>query len=342
MDKGPLNEAEALSLASRLDLSLVHGSAIAVTGSSGMIGNYFIQAICRVAEIQGYRPRRILLVNRSDNGKTQDWTKSYGFVERRKMALDFSMELPPVDFFCHLASPASPTSFVDPNEIWLANLGPAISLFSSPTPPNRTLFVSSGEVYGGDSVSPLKENQPLKFQWLGSRSWYPNAKIMTERTFEYLAGEGLGAVTTARLFHTFGPGVRKNDGRSFADFLWAAAQKLPVKLYSNGFQRRTFGYIEDSVAGLYLAMTGPPHVGCVNVGGLEEWSIIDFAKTVSRLAKVPLEVSAQEERGNRVESQTKSATPDLTLLQNLGWSAEVSIKEGIERTLRYIGGIVKI
>lgn len=303
-----------------------------------MVGNYFCHALCQVAEIQGYRPKSFTILNRRPASRGQGWAKFFPYVAVEDVQVSFGMEIPDVDFFGHFASPASPAHYTSADDVWTANLGPLVSALTSSAVPRRTLFISSGEVYGSQGSYSPSEDVPVEFQSGGTRSWYPNAKIAAEQILGVANASNVTRGVSARLFHSFGPGVRRDDGRSFADFLWAAALGEPIKLYSAGTQVRSFAYLEDTTVGLWIAMAGNHPFATLNVGGAEVMSILDFARVVGEVAGVDVEKNNAGEQSARTESPIETTSPNLSRLMDLGWSQKVSLREAVARTIEFIRG----
>lgn len=332
---GPLHPAELDSLAGRVDLKALHRKSILVTGAGGMIGNYLAQAITEVMRVQGFSPRRVIGLIRSKPHQLMAWAEQTPNVHYVYGKADFELDLPPSDIVAHLASPASPAKYGSKNEIWEANLGPTVLALTSEIPPEKFLFASSGEVYGPNNRI-VTEHSPVTLWGDSNRSAYPNAKLATEKFLEVFSEScGVDAVS-ARVFHTFGPGVSREDGRSFADFLWSAAKSDPIFLYSDGRQIRPFSYIEDTVAALLMLLVTPITESTVNIAGKTEISIRDFAQLISDQSGLELVLSSNAHQGNRVESPVKTVQPDLGRIRSLGWEPKVDIAEAVGRTLGFL------
>ncbi len=332
----PLSKNELTSLASRIDLRAFHDAVVAVTGGQGFLGNYLTQAICEVASLQGYRPRQVLSIGRRQISENQAWSRKFSFFEHRVNPLNFHSRLPESEIFLHCASPASPSKYGNASEIWEANLGAAVSVLKSPHPPDRFLFVSSGEVYGAGGNSPESQIFRPGLHEFGPRSHYPNAKIMTEKFLTTFGNEAGTTVKIARLFHTFGPGIQVDDGRSFADILWSAARGDDIQLYSEGSAIRFFAYIEDSAAGIFALLSSADRTTVADVGGDKGVSILDFAEMASNATRAVVRTKVGETQGNRIEAPPETAKPQLSLLKTMGWSNMVGLPEGIERTIRHM------
>jgi nucleoside-diphosphate-sugar epimerase len=244
------------------------------------------------------------------------------------------------DYLIHAASPASPTKYKSPESIVQSNLGFLESLREQCLPPS-VLFISSGEVYGSSPPLYVDESYNSAVIPRSARSVYPEAKISTERLLQEMKRDGLTSPLIVRLFHSFGPGLRVNDGRSFGDFLWSAAHAENLSLLSSGSSIRTFLYIEDAVAGLLTVLTkgipGEPY----NIGSDKPMAISEFADLVARIAGVEVlyPATSLETRDDYVHSPNLMVVPSLEKAVNLGWRPMVELGKGVERTLDWIRSV---
>lgn len=330
---GPVAAEELKSIAKRVDLKKLHGKSILVTGSSGLIGNYLAQTVYEVARLQGHQLRRLILQTRSGIKEHQLWAQNQPGIEFLNVELDFTETFPPCEVVIHAASPASPSQYGSALEVMAPNISGVLSSLAMRPSPERFLYISSGEVYAytpeGSPVGPAE----VRYRPSGERSTYPNAKLVSETLLFSSDAAQRGHFKAARLFHTFGAGYQQKDGRSFADFLTSAAQGEPIRLYSSGVNERNFCYIEDSVVGLLMVLLSDSEQKIYDVGGEERISIKRFAEIISKAAKVELAFDYKEARGSRKEIQGDPPVPQLTPLKELGWRAEISVAQGVDRTL---------
>jgi dTDP-glucose 4,6-dehydratase len=160
---------------------------------------------------------------------------------------------------------------------------------------------------------------------------------MGEETSKELCSAVKSHVNIVRLFHTFGPGVRRNDGRSFADFLYSAADGKIPKLHSDGTALRTFLFSADAVNAILAILTRGINLETYNVGSDMPISILDFAKRVSSIAGLKDEVlfDSTLPKGH-IQSPNKALIPDLKKISNLGWRIQTSLDDSIEKTLCFL------
>lgn len=331
----PASTLEIESLARRIDFSPLEGSTVLMTGSQGMIGNYTAQIILASSQLQGNSPDRFISIGRKALMAQQSWTADFSIFDHMVMGLDFASSLPTCDFFLHFASPASPLQYGSPSSLWDANLGGALAGISAVPFPRRTLFLSSGEVYGAGHPDGYSSNRAPQIEPYGPRSSYPNSKLATEYLLQQWSRVVGSDVRVARLFHTFGPGFKKGDGRSFADILWAASLGEPIHLRSDGSAVRTFAYIEDSVAGILTILLSPGPGMVSDVGGVDSISIREFAQLVAEIADVKFSwQAALGHEGAAVLGVPPK--PNLDELRSAGWAREVGLPEGVHRTISHI------
>ena len=228
----------------------------------------------------------------------------------------------------HCASPSNITKIASLEELLDLNISYLEDSISIAT--NKVVYISSGEVYGGKSSDALGKlvspNLNLK------RSWYPYAKLEAEKNLTRMNASGMFSLDVIRLFHTFGPGIKPDDGRSFADILYGATTSGKITMKSSGAQVRSFLYLTDAIRAI-LMCTPPHHTNRVlNVGSPHPISILEFAKMVSDITGSKIEFKDDVFE----HSPFNEIIPNISELQTLGWLPEVGLQEAIERTLNWL------
>jgi dTDP-glucose 4,6-dehydratase len=332
-----LSSEESESLASRIDFEAVSGSEIVVTGASGMIGAYITSSLIEGCTIQGLRPPKLTLLSRSlKSGNISRFSEipCVKLVETQLVGWKVDRSF---DFLIHAASPASPTKYSDPEAVIQANLG-FLESIKKQSVPRVILYISSGEVYGSSPPRSVDEDYKGAVIPISTRAVYPEAKIATERLLLEMGGAGLTSPLIARLFHSFGPGLRMDDGRSFGDFLWSAARGRDLSLLTSGSAIRTLLYIEDAVAGLLTVLTKGSPGEAYNVGSDNSMVISEFADLVARVAQVKVQYpsSSEEPRAGYVPSPNQVIVPSIKKVSDLGWRQIVPLEIGVKRTLDWI------
>ena len=232
-----------------------------------------------------------------------------------------------VNVLIHTASPSNITKIESYEELLSINT----SIFQAVNTQGirRIIYISTGEIYGD---LPKEEDQEiLDFDLSFRRNWYPAAKLAGEQSLNIFPPE---VATSVRLFHTFGPGVKEDDGRSFADFLWAGVRGENIVLRSNGLQERTFLYLSDAVDGIFLILGEAKNQHpIINLGSEEKLTILSFAEMVSKKTNTSLKFEFDQQFQH---SPNMSLLPDTTKLRNLGWSEKYSLSFAIDKTLAWI------
>ncbi len=232
------------------------------------------------------------------------------------------------DTIIHCASPSNITKIESLDELSDINTRFLSECISSLT--KKVVFISSGEIYGGnitqiDSIPPpLDENI--------RRHWYPIAKLETEQYLKRKTEDTNLSVDIVRLFHTFGPGLGPNDGRSFADILYSAAFSKEITLKSEGQQIRSFLYLGDAVSAILLSLVRRSPYQVTNVGSPIGTSILSFANLVAEITESIVSFS----KSKFEHSPFDSVIPDITETVKLGWSPKVSLPDAISTTLLWV------
>jgi dTDP-glucose 4,6-dehydratase len=237
----------------------------------------------------------------------------------------------PIDAVINLASPASPADF-GPLSLEILNTGSngvANLLELARTNHARFLQASTSEVYGDPAVHPQPESYWGNVNPIGPRSQYDEAKRFGEAlTMAYHRRHGT-EVRIARIFNTYGPGMRLDDGRVVSNFVTQALRGMPLTVYGDGSQTRSLCYVDDEVDGL-LALLASGYTGPVNVGNDDERTVKEIAELVveltgsrSEIAYLPLPADDPAQR-----------RPDLTVARReIGWNPATSLRDGLVSTI---------
>lgn len=328
-------ELEARSILEKADLSSLSEKELLITGGSGMIASYFVSILLNSFKLLGQKPPRVTLLVRDLAASNLGEFASESSIVIEKCDLVEWAPLHSYDYLIHAASPASPTKYGKPEEILEANTG-FLERLKTVGAPRETLLISSGEVYGTRPPNPVPESYVAQSLNMGIRESYPAAKLAAEKMLLEMGEQGLTHAKVIRLFHTYGPGMKLDDGRSFADFIWAAAKGEDISLRSMGEDIRTFLYLEDAVAGIITVLLSGTRSSVYNLGSHEKLSILEFAKHVADEAKVKINLPQREAPHEEYsQSPIHLLLPDTSKLQNLGWYPTVSTKEGIRRSLTW-------
>jgi dTDP-glucose 4,6-dehydratase len=303
---------------------------VVVTGGAGFLGSHLCDALlARGDEVVAIDN---LLTGSVDNIEHLFGAPGFTFVDH-----DVSRYVwvpGPVDAVMHFASPASPADFERmPIQILkVGSLGTHNCLGLALAKSARFFLASTSEVYGDPQVHPQAETYWGHVNPIGPRGVYDEAKRFAEAiTMAYHRSHGLD-VRIARIFNTYGPRVRVDDGRAVANFLHQALLGKPITVYGDGRQTRSFCYVDDEVRG-FLALLDGTITGPVNLGNPYEFTVAELAALVLRVTGSSSEIVHEPlPVDDPVQRQ-----PDITLARAaLGWEPRVGLREGLERTAAWL------
>ena len=307
-----------------IDYSSIYGKRILVTGSRGMVGGALAVTFAELINEQLIECE-LYLASRSWEGYEEFFQnkniKPISNIDARSGSILF-------DTIIHCASPSNITKIESLDQLSDINTGFLRECISSVT--EKVVFISSGEIYGGnitqiDSIPPILDENTR-------RHWYPIAKLETEQFLKEKTEKTNLSVDVVRLFHTFGPGLSPNDGRSFADIIYSAAFSKEIILKSDGQQIRSFLYLGDAVSAILLSLIRRNSFLVTNVGSPIGISILGFANLVA-------EITGSVVRFSKLKfehSPFDSVIPDVTETAKLGWSPKVSLEGAISNTLLWV------
>jgi dTDP-glucose 4,6-dehydratase len=240
-----------------------------------------------------------------------------------------------VDVVFHLASPASPIDYLrlPLGTLKVGSFGTHHALGLAKFKRARFLISSTSEVYGDPKIHPQPETYWGNVNPIGPRGVYDEAKRYAEAlTMAYHRQQGLNTCI-ARIFNTYGPRMRPHDGRAIPTFLRQALEGKPVTVFGDGSQTRSFCYVDDLIRGLYLLATSDEHLP-VNIGNPVEMTLLELAEAVIRATGAQSEIVFEP----LPVDDPQIRQPDITRAQQiLGWSPEISLDEGLRRTLAVAG-----
>ncbi len=238
-----------------------------------------------------------------------------------------------VDYILHFASPASPIDYlkIPIQTLKVGSLGTHNLLGLAKEKNARILIASTSEIYGDPLVHPQTEEYFGNVNTIGPRGVYDEAKRFQESiTMAYHRTHGL-ETRIARIFNTYGPRMRLNDGRVIPAFIGQALRGENLTVFGEGMQTRSFCYVDDEVDGLYRLLFSDYHLP-VNIGNPGEITILDFAKEIIKLTgtdqKIVFEPLPQDDPLQR--------KPDISKAKEiLGWEPKISREEGMRKTYDY-------
>jgi dTDP-glucose 4,6-dehydratase len=257
---------------------------------------------------------------------------AYSFIEQ-DVTQPYSID-GALDGIFHLASPASPIDYLKlPIETMLVgSVGTYHTLEIAKEKKARFFLSSTSEIYGDPLEHPQKETYWGNVDPNGPRSVYDEAKRFAEAmVMAYHRQFGL-ETRIVRIFNTYGPRMRLNDGRVVPNFIDEAIKGQPLTVYGDGKQTRAFCYVEDEVDGLIrLFMSDEPNP--VNIGNPHEMTILEFAQIVNEITGNEAGIIYQDKR---IQGDPQQRKPDITRARTiLGWEPRIDVREGLSRTIAY-------
>ncbi len=305
-----------------------------VAGGAGFVGSH----LCELLLDQGYD---VIAIDCFVTGREENLKGLARFGSKFKLIRhDITQPLPPsldaegpFDEVYNLASPASPVDF-DTMPIFIMRTGSEghrNMLEFGRRHGARVLFASSSEVYGDAEKHPQDESYSGNVNPIGHRGCYDEAKRYGEALSQSYWREFKVPIRIARIFNTYGPRMRPDDGRIIPNFFTQALKKQPLTVYGDGTQTRSFCFVTDLARGLYLLMRSQ-ETRPVNLGNPTERSVLEMAETIKRLTgnAVPLK------RLPLPENDPKLRRPDTTRAwETLAWKPEIDLDTGLALSLDY-------
>ena len=300
-----------------------------VSGAAGFIGSHLCDRLLE-------RGWDVLAVDNFVTGARQNVRHLLSNQRFRLIEHDVSLPLQvkgPVDAVLHLASPASPVDFpaIPIQIVKVGTLGTHNLLGLARAKGARFLLASTSEVYGDPLVHPQPETYWGNVNPIGPRGCYDEAKRCAEAfTMAYHRAHGL-ETRIVRIFNTFGPRMRLDDGRVIPNYFSQALRGEPLTVYGDGSQTRSLCYVDDLVAGILAVLEGPDPMP-FNLGTQDEVTMLELAQLVKRLAGSGSDIVFQP----LPQDDPRQRRPDTTRAESvLGWRPRVSMEDGLRRTLEY-------
>ena len=243
----------------------------------------------------------------------------------------------PLDAILHFASPASPNDYLEHpiHTLKVGSLGTLNAIGLAKAKGARFLLASTSEVYGDPQVNPQPESYWGHVNPIGPRGVYDEAKRFAEAmTMAYHRHHNLDT-RIVRIFNTYGPRMRLNDGRVVPNFIHQALTGQPLTVYRDGSQTRSFQYCSDLVEGIYRLLMSD-EIGPVNIGNPIEMTIMEFADVILELTGSKSQILQVKPPHDRVVDDPKVRRPDITRArQILGWEPSVNLVDGLMKTIDY-------
>jgi dTDP-glucose 4,6-dehydratase len=301
-----------------------------VTGGAGFIGSH----LCDHLLAKGYR---VICVDNLETAslKNIDHLRRDDFVFVNHDVMEPISIEEPVDVVYHLAAIPSPIDYLRLPLLTLkiGSYGTHNALGLAKWKRARFVLASTSEVYGDPQVHPQPETYWGNVNPVGPRGVYDEAKRYSEAmTMAYHRQQGVDT-GIVRIFNTYGPRMRPNDGRAVPTFMRQALESKPLTIYGDGAQTRSFCYVDDLVRGMFLLAESEEHLP-MNLGNPNEFTILELAETVIRVTGSRSEIVYEALPVD--DPQTRQ--PDITRAKEiLGWEPEIELEEGLRRLLPSLG-----
>ena len=244
-----------------------------------------------------------------------------------------------LDYILHFASPASPIDYlkIPIQTLKVGSLGIHNCLGLARAKNSRILIASTSEVYGDPTVHPQNEDYWGNVNPVGPRGVYDEAKRFQEAiTMAYHTFHGL-ETRIVRIFNTYGPRMRLNDGRVLPAFIGQALRGEDLTIFGDGSQTRSFCYVDDMMEGIYRVLMSD-YAYPINIGNPSEISILDFAKEIIQLTGTTQKIVFKD----LPVDDPKQRQPDISRAKDLlGWMPKIDRAEGLKRTYEYFKGLPK-
>ena len=302
---------------------------VLITGAAGFLGSHlcdrFIAEGFRVIGMDNY------ITGDQDNIQHLFNYPNFEFIEHDVTShIDI---VQPIDYILHFASPASPIDYlkIPIQTLKVGSLGTHNLLGLAKAKKSRILIASTSEVYGDPLVHPQSEDYFGNVSAIGPRGVYDEAKRFQEAiTMAYHRFHGLDT-RTARIFNTYGPRMRLNDGRVIPAFMGQSLRGEDLTVFGDGSQTRSFCYVDDLIEGLYRLLFSD-YTLPVNLGNPDEITIIEFAEEILALTNTNQKIKYKP----LPKDDPLKRQPDISLAKKiLNWAPKVDRREGMKKTLEY-------
>ena len=300
-----------------------------ITGGAGFLGSYLCERLINSG-------LKVFCLDNLITGNLKNITqlksnKNFEFIKH-----DISKQVViknRINFILHFASPASPVDYLKYpiQTLKVGSLGTHNALGIAKEKKARFLLASTSEVYGDPLVHPQTEDYWGNVNCIGPRGVYDEAKRFAEAIT--MAYNRVHRVDTriVRIFNTYGPRMRKNDGRAIPNFISQALRNKPLTVYGKGLQTRSFCYVNDLIEGIWRLINSDTRLP-VNIGNPNEMCLIDLARAIIRISQSKSKI---EYRKLPIDDP-KQRRPDISRAKKyLKWQSKVALEDGLTRTIEW-------
>ena len=300
-----------------------------ITGGAGFLGSY----LCDRFLAEGFKVICMdnLITGSLSNISRLESNPNFTFINH-----DVSKHIDikePIDYVLHFASPASPIDYLKYpiQTLKVGSLGTHNALGVAKEKKARFLLASTSEIYGDPQIHPQPESYYGHVNCIGPRGVYDEAKRFAEAiTMAYHKAHGLDT-RIVRIFNTYGPRIRKQDGRAIPNFISQALKNEPITVYGQGDQTRSFCYVSDLIEGIFLLSQSDIH-DPVNIGNPVELKIIDMAKKIIKMTGSKSKII----HNPLPQDDPKVRQPDITKAKKLlNWTPKIDLEQGLKETIEW-------
>jgi dTDP-glucose 4,6-dehydratase len=306
-----------------------------ITGGAGFLGSH----LCDRFLVEGHQ---VIAMDNLITGTTRNIEHLAGrddFLFIKHDVTNYIYVEGSLDAILHFASPASPNDYLELpiQTLKVGALGTHKALGLAMAKRSRFLLASTSEVYGDPLQHPQQEDYWGNVNPIGPRGVYDEAKRFAEAlAMAYHRAHGV-ETRIARIFNTYGPRMRLDDGRVVPNFVGQALRGEPLTVYGDGSQTRSFCYVDDLIEGIYSLLLSD-EVEPVNIGNPAEMSILDFAHLVNRLTGNKVGIVYED---YRIPDDPQVRQPDISKARRvLNWEPKVNLEEGLQKTIEWFRGRV--
>jgi dTDP-glucose 4,6-dehydratase len=300
-----------------------------ITGAAGFLGSHLTDLLlARGHKVIGLDN---FVTGSVDNISHLGGNPNFKFIQQD--VTEFIFLDSPVDYVWHFASPASPIDYlqIPIQTMKVGSLGTHKALGLAHNKKARFLVASTSEIYGDPLVHPQPEEYWGNVNTIGPRGCYDEAKRFAEALTMSYHREHQVVTRIVRIFNTYGPRMRLNDGRVVPAFIGQALKNQPVTVFGEGRQTRSFCYVSDLIEGIYRLMMSDYDLP-VNIGNPTELTMLQFADTIIKATKSKSKVVHKP----LPQDDPKQRKPDITKAKRiLKWEPKVALAEGMEKTIAY-------
>jgi dTDP-glucose 4,6-dehydratase len=303
-----------------------------VTGGAGFLGSHLTDLLLA-------RGHKVIVIDNLITGSVDNIAHLAGhprFKFIRQDVTEFIYLDVPVHFIWHFASPASPIDYLEIpiQTLKVGSLGTHKALGLARNKGARFLLASTSEIYGDPLVHPQTEDYWGNVSTIGPRGCYDESKRFAEAITMAYHREHSVETRIVRIFNTYGPRMRLNDGRVVPAFVSQALVNKPITVFGAGGQTRSFCYVSDLIEGIYRLMNSST-VLPVNIGNPHELTVLAFARAIIQQTKSRSKIVFKP----LPQDDPRQRRPDITRAKKLlGWQPKISLKEGLATTIEYFRG----